>query len=237
MEETDVRQGGYHDDRSALRPEYSAAGGGDRHRGLRPGHRRGGLRQDQGPVPPLRLPGERAGHPAGEHPLRHLHQQVGKRDAPAHPQPDRGQRHRLHQHLPRLLRLRAAGGQPRRPVPQELPGAGQRRHRRHAPDHLRGAGPDPAGHDLLRRPGHDRGAEALQAAGLLPGHDHHVPGHPEGEVRPGDGRPRTSSSTAISTRRRSASAWTTTTSSSSPCTSSRSSRTSGASGSSGWSTS
>ena len=35
--------------------------------------------------------------------------------------------------------------------------------------------------------GHDRGAEALQAAGLLPGHDHHVPGHPEGEVRPGNG--------------------------------------------------
>ena len=39
-----------------------------------------------------------------------------------------GERHRLHQHLPRLLCLRPPGGQPRGPVPQELPGAGQLGH-------------------------------------------------------------------------------------------------------------
>ena len=84
--------------------------------------------------------------------------------------------------LSRLLRLRAPGGQPRRPVSQKLSDAGQRGHRRHAPNHLRGAGIDAAGYDLLLSPGHDRDAEAVQASGLLSGYDYHAPGHAEGEV-------------------------------------------------------
>ena len=33
-----------------------------------------GLRKTRALTPPLRLPGERAGHPAGEYSVRHLHQ-------------------------------------------------------------------------------------------------------------------------------------------------------------------
>lgn len=59
-----------------------------------------------------------------EHPVRDVYEQVSQRDAPAYPRLDRRQRHGLYQHVPRLLCLRFAGGQPRRAVPEELSGAG-----------------------------------------------------------------------------------------------------------------
>ena len=48
----------------------------------------------------------------GEHTMRHLLKQVRERDARTHTQPHRRQRHSVHKHVPRLLRIRPAGGQP-----------------------------------------------------------------------------------------------------------------------------
>ena len=170
---------------AAANPQRRPAPGGDGHRGLYPGGGRRGHRQDPGALPALCLPGGGGGHSPGEYSLRHLHQQVCLGDAPADPRPHRRQRHRLHQHLPRLLRVHPPGGQPRRAVPQALSGAGQQRHRRHAPAHLRRARPLPAGHDLRGGAGHDRDGKAGAPPRLLPGSHHPLPGHPAGKVRKG----------------------------------------------------
>ena len=37
-------------------------------------------------------------------------------------------------------------------------------------------------YDLFRRPRYDRDSQAVQGAGILPGHDHPAAGHPEGKV-------------------------------------------------------
>ena len=162
-----------------------AARGGDDDRGLRA--RAGGrwLWQDAGAHAPLCLPRRGARHPAGQHPLRDVHQQGGNGDAQPHPRADRRQRHGLHQHISRLLRLHPAGGQPCRRLPEELPRARQRRHRRHAREDLRGARPDPARHDV--RPGarYVRDAQARAAARLLQGAHRSAARRAQGEVRPG----------------------------------------------------
>ena len=154
-------------DRPLGRPQRAAERSRHHDRRLHPRHRGSRLREDQSAHPPVRVPCQRHRHPARQHPLRHVHEQGGQRDAPAHPPADRRQRHRLHQHVPRILCLRPAGGQPRRQLPEELPGPRQLGHRRHARDHLRGARPHPPGHDLWRCTGHDRKPETVPETGIL----------------------------------------------------------------------
>ena len=84
--------------------------------------------EDAGADAAVCVSGDGTRHSAGESSVRDVHEQGRKRNAPAHPQPDRRRGYRLHQHLPRLLRLHPAGGQPRCGLSQELSGARQQRY-------------------------------------------------------------------------------------------------------------